>query len=168
MVLDKRRFLRGADKIPSLPHLILCPGTLTAQWVHELKVFFIPKSVDILVYDSQTDGKFFWGPFGPLHRSKQDLHNRIIVASHSVCYLLSRNRMPNDSLSRHFSMTSRRHTENQNGRVPVPGIYLTRNRHLLVRSLVNRSFLSLSTKPTICGTWETNILLHYVCCSKQG
>lgn len=81
---DQRRFLGGADKIPSLPHLILCPGTLSAQWIHELKVLFLPKSVDIIPYDSQTDSKIFWGPHGPLHRSKHEPHNRIIIASHSV------------------------------------------------------------------------------------
>ncbi|KAF5344438.1 hypothetical protein D9756_011277, partial [Leucocoprinus leucothites] len=85
-ILANRPWLGGSQKIPSLPHLILCPGTLIPQWVHELQVLFLPKSVDILVYDSQVDSAAFWGPSGPLHKSVQPPHNRIIVASHSVVF----------------------------------------------------------------------------------
>ncbi|KAF9443968.1 hypothetical protein P691DRAFT_808051 [Macrolepiota fuliginosa MF-IS2] len=85
-VLRNRPWLGDAKRIPSLPHIILCPGTLIAQWVHELKVLFLPKSVDILVYDGQTNGMAFWGPSGPLQRSNHLPHNIIIVASHSVIF----------------------------------------------------------------------------------
>lgn len=80
----ERPFLGDKDKFPSHPHLILCPGTLVAQWVSELKVFLQPKSVDIFIYDSQTKGTDFWGPSGPMRLSKHQQHNRIIVASHAV------------------------------------------------------------------------------------
>ena len=80
----ERPFLGDKDKFPTLPHLIVCPGTLVAQWVSELKVFLQPKSVDIFIYDSQTDGADFWSSSGPMHRSKHEPHNRIIIASHSV------------------------------------------------------------------------------------
>ncbi|KAF5362324.1 hypothetical protein D9756_002852 [Leucocoprinus leucothites] len=59
-VFDERPYLWGQKKIPSQPHLIICPGTLINQWVSELKTFFRPKSVDIFIYDSQTDGAAFW------------------------------------------------------------------------------------------------------------
>ncbi|KAJ3563513.1 hypothetical protein NP233_g8897 [Leucocoprinus birnbaumii] len=85
-VLDDRPWLAGSKKVPSLPHLIVCPGTLVAQWVHELKVLLLPHSVDIFVYDSQTDSKTFWGPDGPIQKSRQERHNQIIVASHSVIF----------------------------------------------------------------------------------
>ncbi|KAF9441652.1 hypothetical protein P691DRAFT_683240 [Macrolepiota fuliginosa MF-IS2] len=85
-IIRDRPYLAGSTKIPSLPHLIVCPGTLLAQWVSELKVLFLPKSVDILVYDSQADSATFWGPDGPLHTSNHDLHNCIIVSSHSALF----------------------------------------------------------------------------------
>ncbi|KAJ3564157.1 hypothetical protein NP233_g8477 [Leucocoprinus birnbaumii] len=85
-IIDDRPWLGGSQKVPSLPHLIVCPGTLVTQWVHELKVLLLPKSVDILVYDSQTDSKIFWGPDGPVQRSHHAPHNHIIVASHSVIF----------------------------------------------------------------------------------
>lgn len=83
-ITEERPFLGDKDKIPSQPHLIVCPGTLTAQWVSELKVFLQPKSVDIFVYDAQSSGETFWGPSGPVHMSKHLPHSRIIVTNHSV------------------------------------------------------------------------------------
>lgn len=80
----ERPFLADKSNFPSLPHLIVCPGTLVAQWVSELKVFLQPKSVDIFIYDSQTKGTDFWGCSGPMQLSNHKPHNRIIVASHSV------------------------------------------------------------------------------------
>jgi SNF2 family DNA or RNA helicase len=79
-----RPLFLGLREVPSLPHLILCPGTLTAQWVNELKVFFLPRSVDILIYDSKVDGPYFWSPTGPLHSSIHEPHHRIVIATHSV------------------------------------------------------------------------------------
>ncbi|KAF9444080.1 hypothetical protein P691DRAFT_678274 [Macrolepiota fuliginosa MF-IS2] len=85
-VVAERPYLGGSTKVPSQAHLIICPGTLTAQWVSELKTLFRPKKVDILVYDSQTSSEEFWGSSGPFHSSKHDPHNRIVVASESVLY----------------------------------------------------------------------------------
>ncbi|RDB19056.1 Transcription regulatory protein SNF2 [Hypsizygus marmoreus] len=82
-MLADRQYLGESVKVPSLPHLIVCPGTLVAQWVSELKILLRPKSVDIFVYDSQTNGKYFWGPSGPLRLSNHLPHNRIVVVSHS-------------------------------------------------------------------------------------
>jgi TATA-binding protein-associated factor len=79
-----RPFFLGLREVPSLPHLILCPGTLVVQWINELKVFFLPRSVDILVYDSKVDGTHFWGPSGPLHSSVHEPYHRIVIATHSV------------------------------------------------------------------------------------
>jgi SNF2 family DNA or RNA helicase len=80
----ERPFLGNKEKFLSLPHLIVCPGTLVAQWVSELKVFLQPKSVDIFVYDGQTNGDDFWTASGLMHLSKHQPHSRIIVASHAV------------------------------------------------------------------------------------
>ncbi|KAF9447919.1 hypothetical protein P691DRAFT_670489 [Macrolepiota fuliginosa MF-IS2] len=85
-ILMKRRYLFGRNRVPSLPHLIVCPGTLTGQWVSELKILFKPKMVDILVYDSQTDSDQFWGPDGPLSSTNHDIHNCIVVATHSALF----------------------------------------------------------------------------------
>lgn len=81
----ERPFLMGSRKIPSLPHLILCPGTLVAQWVSELKILLMPRTVDIAVYDSQVNGSWFWGPNGPPSIAKHKSHF-IVVATHSVSY----------------------------------------------------------------------------------
>ncbi|KAJ3560425.1 hypothetical protein NP233_g10845 [Leucocoprinus birnbaumii] len=83
-ILIERPYLGAGKKIPSHLHLIVCPGTLIAQWVSELKTLFRPKMVDILVYDSSTDGAYFWGPDGPVKKSRHRQHNIIIVASQSV------------------------------------------------------------------------------------
>ncbi|KXN81813.1 hypothetical protein AN958_03743 [Leucoagaricus sp. SymC.cos] len=83
-ILIERPFLGTDSTIPSLPHLILCPGTLVSQWFTELRILLLPCSVDILVYDSQTNSKVFWGPDGPVISSKHESHNRIIIATHSV------------------------------------------------------------------------------------
>ncbi|KAF9442094.1 P-loop containing nucleoside triphosphate hydrolase protein [Macrolepiota fuliginosa MF-IS2] len=85
-VVAARPFFGGRSKVPSLPHLILCPGTLVAQWASELKTLFLPWSVDIGVYDSQTDGPWFWGPDGPPRTFKHAKHHRIIIATHSVVF----------------------------------------------------------------------------------
>ncbi|KXN84276.1 SWI/SNF-like matrix-associated actin-dependent regulator [Leucoagaricus sp. SymC.cos] len=85
-VVAERPFLGDSEKIPSLPHLIICPGTLIEQWKTELMTLFLPRSVDILTYDSQTDPKVFWGLAGPLHSSKHEFHHRVIIASHSVVF----------------------------------------------------------------------------------
>lgn len=84
LIPEERPFLGDKDTIPSLPHLIVCPGTLVAQWVSELKVFLKPKSMDIFVYNSSTNGEDFWGSSGPIRLSKHQPQNQIIVASHSV------------------------------------------------------------------------------------
>ncbi|GLB36948.1 putative aortic smooth muscle cell differentiation [Lyophyllum shimeji] len=85
-IIEEYPYLAGKEKIPSLPHLIVCPGTLVAQWVNEIKTFLVPRGVDIFVYDSQTNAAEFWGPDGPLARSKHKPHNRIVVASHSALF----------------------------------------------------------------------------------
>ncbi|KAG6839498.1 hypothetical protein C0991_002138, partial [Blastosporella zonata] len=79
-----RSYLNGSDKIPSLPHIILCPATLVAQWISELKSLLIPRSVDIFAYEGVTDTAAFWSSNGPFFSSRQPLHGRIIVASHSA------------------------------------------------------------------------------------
>lgn len=84
----ERPYLGGSKTVPSYPHLIVCPGTLIAQWVSELKVCLRPKSVDIFVYDGHSHSEHFWGESGLLHLSKQKPHNKIIVASHSVSFCL--------------------------------------------------------------------------------
>ncbi|KAJ3566666.1 hypothetical protein NP233_g6855 [Leucocoprinus birnbaumii] len=83
-ILAERPYLGAAQKIPSHPHLIVCPGTLIAQWVNELRTLFRPKMVDVLVYDSSVDGEHFWGPTGPVKKTLHRQHSVIIVASHSV------------------------------------------------------------------------------------
>ncbi|KAF7771865.1 hypothetical protein Agabi119p4_6176 [Agaricus bisporus var. burnettii] len=85
-ILTARPYLGGDETIPSLPHLILCPGTIAAQWVSELKTLFLPWSVDIFTYDSRVDSPWFWGQEGPIRTSKHKAHNRIVVATHSAIF----------------------------------------------------------------------------------
>ncbi|KAJ3557756.1 hypothetical protein NP233_g11663 [Leucocoprinus birnbaumii] len=85
-IIEELPYLRDMKTVPRHPHLILCPGTLIAQWVSELKTLFIYRTVDIFVYDGQSSGKDFWSPTGPLYSSNHDPENRIIVASHSAVF----------------------------------------------------------------------------------
>ncbi|KAJ3564613.1 hypothetical protein NP233_g8186 [Leucocoprinus birnbaumii] len=85
-VISERPYLGTKASVPKLPHLIVCPGTLTNQWISEIKTLFVKHAVDIFVYDSQTNSKAFWGPSGPLTSSNHPLQNCIIVATHSAVW----------------------------------------------------------------------------------
>lgn len=85
LVLAELGFLGDKAFVEPLPHLIVTPGTLRAQWIKELKTLFLPRSVDILPYDSPKAGNpEFWGPDGPFLSSKQQPQNKIIITTHSV------------------------------------------------------------------------------------
>lgn len=82
---DDRPYVGESGKIEALPHLIVTPGTLRAQWIAELKTLFRPKSIDIFQYESPKSGnEEFWSATGPFHSSKQKPQNKIVVMSHSV------------------------------------------------------------------------------------
>ncbi|KAF8951749.1 P-loop containing nucleoside triphosphate hydrolase protein, partial [Flammula alnicola] len=84
-LLESRPYLIGEKKIPCLPHLILVPGTLLAQWLDELHILFAPGAVDLFTYPtSKEEREMFWAPDGPFHSSNHDLSNRIILAPHSA------------------------------------------------------------------------------------
>ena len=86
LVLEEHLYLCGSDRIKGLPHLIIVPGTLRSQWIHELKTSFLPKSIYIIPYDCpKTGNSQFWSPTGPFHSSKQQPQNQIIIMSQSVC-----------------------------------------------------------------------------------
>lgn len=85
MCIEKRPFLAASDKIPDLPHLVVVPGTVLAQWEQEIKTLFRPASVDVLIYGTGVaQHTAFWSQSGAYHSSKHRPINRIIVASHSV------------------------------------------------------------------------------------
>ncbi|KAF5347355.1 hypothetical protein D9756_010004 [Leucocoprinus leucothites] len=95
-IINDRPFLRGNRSLPSLPHLIFCPGTLIPQWVSELKILFTPHSVDIFVYDGQVNSQVFWGPSGPIRSSLHAPYHVFIIASHSTVF--------NDFRKRHMPL----------------------------------------------------------------
>ncbi|KAF8523869.1 P-loop containing nucleoside triphosphate hydrolase protein [Hysterangium stoloniferum] len=83
-VLADRKYLNGHHTIPALPHLIVAPGTLRGQWIKELKSMFLPRSVDILVYECPRKGNpDFWSISGPILNSVHEPQNIIVVTSHS-------------------------------------------------------------------------------------
>lgn len=83
------RYLGLTTDVPSLPHLIVVPGTLVKQWEKELKTFFQPRKVDILVYHASKEARIeFWQEGGVYASSNHSLHQRIILASESVSYFL--------------------------------------------------------------------------------
>ncbi|KAF5347354.1 hypothetical protein D9756_010005 [Leucocoprinus leucothites] len=133
-VLAERPFLAGASKIPSHPHLIICPGTLVKQWV------------DILIYDKSNEGEKFWGPSGPIKSSLHQAHNIVILASQSV-------------LANEFRET---HMIRKRGRNSRPwDIPPQKPRgHSPTLCSANGFSLSPSTKLTICGTSASNIALR--------
>ncbi|RXW12447.1 hypothetical protein EST38_g13407 [Candolleomyces aberdarensis] len=78
-------FLGESNKIPSLPHLVIVPGTLLRQWEHELQCFFKNRSVEILMYESGiSDHEEFWKPEGIYHQSNLPASHRIILAAQSA------------------------------------------------------------------------------------
>ena len=84
-ILDQRPYLAGNKKIPDAPHLILAPGTLISQWWDELRLLFLPKGVDLLVYPSlKEEREYFWSPGGTYDSAKHQPASRIILAAHSV------------------------------------------------------------------------------------
>lgn len=66
------------------PHLIAVPGTLLAQWESELRLWFLPKKVDIIIYSGKMQHDDLWGSDGLVTISKHKRSNIIILATHSV------------------------------------------------------------------------------------
>ena len=84
-VVAQRPYLKDQKNLPERPHLIIVPGTLLAQWEHELKVVFKRNSVDIMTYGTtQPQRQEFWSEHGVFQSSKQPKYLQIILASHSV------------------------------------------------------------------------------------
>lgn len=78
-------YLAGKKEIPCLPHLIIIPGTLLAQWGDELRILFGANVVDIFKYpNTKPEREMFWAPDGPFHSSRHPLSSRIILAPHTV------------------------------------------------------------------------------------
>lgn len=85
-----RPYIVSLKQIPLIPHLILVPGTLIAQWLDELRILFTPNSVDIFIYPgTEEERDMFWAPKGPYHSSRHFPSNRIILAPHTVTIPLS-------------------------------------------------------------------------------
>ncbi|KAF5309269.1 hypothetical protein D9611_015099 [Ephemerocybe angulata] len=86
-IIREQPYLVTHNPIPSRPILILVPGTLIAQWLHELKIAIKPRFIDILLYGSGAiQHKAFWAQGGPYESSKHPPHRRVILASHSALY----------------------------------------------------------------------------------
>ncbi|KAG5719786.1 DNA repair protein rhp26 [Termitomyces sp. T112] len=83
-IIRDKTFLGLEATVPSLPHLIVCPGTLMPQWGSEIKALLVGRAVDIFFYDGSVAAEQFWGPTGPFHSSEHRPHNRIVIASHSI------------------------------------------------------------------------------------
>ncbi|TFK17541.1 hypothetical protein FA15DRAFT_734316 [Coprinopsis marcescibilis] len=84
-IVCERPFLKGSNKVPNHAHLIVVPGTLIRQTEHELRSFFKPKSVDILIYPSGVKAHAeFFKPGGVWNSSNHDPSFRIIIASQSA------------------------------------------------------------------------------------
>ncbi|KAK0472569.1 P-loop containing nucleoside triphosphate hydrolase protein, partial [Armillaria novae-zelandiae] len=81
-VIKNLPFFCGGKEITNAPHLLLVPNTLLGQWVLELKKWFRPHTVDILVLPSAERGWSTWYE-EKLEASKQDPCNIIIVGTHS-------------------------------------------------------------------------------------
>ncbi|KAG7093167.1 hypothetical protein E1B28_006856 [Marasmius oreades] len=83
-ILKTYKYLQSREDFEALPHLIVVPGTLRAQWVQEIRTLFKPNSVDILIYDCGKSGNSsFWGPSGPFQASKQPRQNIIVLTTHT-------------------------------------------------------------------------------------
>lgn len=76
--------LTRANTLTDLVHLIAVPGTLLAQWEIELKLWFRPKVVDIIIYHGKMQCNDLWGEGGYISLSKHRKSNIIILTTHSV------------------------------------------------------------------------------------
>ncbi|KAG0693276.1 hypothetical protein DFH29DRAFT_1007449 [Suillus ampliporus] len=82
-ILEERPFFAGQRTIPDLPHVIIVPNSLAAQWYSELRTFFAPKTIEIYQYPTaEKEFAAFWT--GPWAESKMPKVNRIILVTHSV------------------------------------------------------------------------------------
>ncbi|KAK0224370.1 hypothetical protein IW262DRAFT_1459423 [Armillaria fumosa] len=81
-VIKNLPFFCGGKEVVNAPHLLLVPNTLLGQWVSELKKWFRPHTIDILVLPSMERGWEDWYKT-KLDASKQDPCNIIIVGTHS-------------------------------------------------------------------------------------
>ncbi|RXW12083.1 hypothetical protein EST38_g13772 [Candolleomyces aberdarensis] len=83
--LMRDTYLKGSKTVPSLPHLVVVPGTLIRQWEHEIQCFFRKGSVDIFIYGTRfADHEAFWSQDGVFHSSNQPPSHRIILTSQSA------------------------------------------------------------------------------------
>ncbi|TFK19678.1 hypothetical protein FA15DRAFT_601103 [Coprinopsis marcescibilis] len=80
-------YLKGHSQFPNRPHLIVVPGTLVSQWVHELRSFFQAKSIDILLYGTGEEAHNSFMKAGGLYESsKHEPCLRIIIATQSAIH----------------------------------------------------------------------------------
>lgn len=70
--------------LSNTPHLIAVPGTLLAQWESELRLWFLPKKVDIVIYSGKMLHDDLWGADGLVTLSKHKRSSVIILTTHSV------------------------------------------------------------------------------------
>ncbi|RXW14683.1 hypothetical protein EST38_g11168 [Candolleomyces aberdarensis] len=83
--LMRDTYLKGSKTVPSLPHLVVVPGTLIRQWEHEIQCFFKKGSVDIFIYGTRfADHEVFWSQDGVVYSSNQPPSHRIILTSQSA------------------------------------------------------------------------------------
>jgi SNF2 family DNA or RNA helicase len=73
--------------IPDLPSIIVVPGNLIAQWRDEIHTFFLPKSLDVLIYPNTLRGREeFWSNSGPWKMSTHDMRRRVVLVAHQVSH----------------------------------------------------------------------------------
>ena len=86
LVAEGKPYLGATDvkTLMHLVHLITVPGTLLGQWEAELKFWFRPKHVDIIVYQGKMQYKDVWGEEGYINKSKHKGSHIIILTTHSV------------------------------------------------------------------------------------
>lgn len=85
----------GAAQIPDLPHLIVVPNTLIGQWEAEIREFFDPQGVDLIVVDAAK--KTWSSAFAALRQSNQPAIRRVVLIAHSVSFSRIMPSLPNDA-----------------------------------------------------------------------
>ncbi|KAK0197634.1 P-loop containing nucleoside triphosphate hydrolase protein [Armillaria mellea] len=86
-VIKDLPFFCGRKEVLNKPHLLIVPNTLLGQWRQELKKWFRPHTIDILVLPSTERGWEDWYKT-KLDASRQDPCNIVIVGTHSNISLL--------------------------------------------------------------------------------
>jgi SNF2 family DNA or RNA helicase len=83
---ENRASFMGLGAVPNLPHLLIVPNAVLAQWHRELRTFFKPKSLEVhIVMGNEREVDDFFS--SAWKDSQTPMIFRVVLIQHSVCNL---------------------------------------------------------------------------------